>query len=239
MEKNNQKALGFLLILFLTMTYKEMVWDPYFVAPKATTVAEPNANVTSANVTGAAAPNTTAPSPTTTTANSTGAVQNPNQLSAALNTSQVAQAPRATSPSDAEIEAAGFAILENDAVYLKISHLGGRIYQFQLKKFFKNRDKDSPIFDIVSHIDSQPLPFGVNTGGENDSWVTYKNISTAREGILLTGVLPDGRGITKQIGVTDKNYLIDLKVELSAPPANGSKMEVEWSRYLAKNRKIF
>ena len=249
--QTNQKLLGFLLILFLTMTYKDMVWDPYFVGAKP---AEQQNRAVSAN-------GTTTPAVTPLSSNAVAPTSGvPTQVGPAqVSSTQVGSGIGSASnqagvPSDAELHSAGFATLESENISLKVSLLGGRVSQFKLKNFLAHHDKESPVLDIVSHVENQPLPLGVVSGAQNDLWVTYRNISTSPRELVLEGQLIDGRTIQKRIALTDKRYLLDLGVVLSAPPAGGEQpkaqtiggqsiqaqnIEVQWNRFLAKESADF
>ena len=226
-SNNNQKALGFLLILFLSVTYKDMVLDPYLKSRNPESSVASSVNQTAASVNQISAP----------------AVQSAQvQTLPAGNFPSVGQASIAATtafPTDSQIDQAGFVIFENDTVFLRVSLLGGRVREFRLKKYLERNSKDSPLYNIISHIDSQPLPLGVTTGAENDAWVLYAKEDLAPNKINLVGQLHDGRKITKSLELTPKNYLLDVAVTLSAAPKDGARMTLEWTNFFAKDSAAF
>jgi YidC/Oxa1 family membrane protein insertase len=214
-SNNNQKALGFLLILFLSVTYKDMVLDPYLrsknalpgavnPAPVNTQATQPAANPTSAQQ---AVPNLTIVKP-----------GEQNQF-----------------PSDLQIDEAGYIELQNEELYARVSLLGGRIRELRLKKFKDQNTKESLSYNIVSHIDLQPLPLGVKSGDQRDTWVKYTSTEVGPNAFSLIGKLPDGRTVTKNLALSPKGYAFDFSVDLSQPAKNGERVEVEWNRFLAKD----
>jgi len=217
-SNNNQKALGFLLILFLSVTYKDLVLDPYLKSRNPAveaTLPSPETQI-------GKPPVQSTPSQVVPTGNQT--IVAPTSIQNA-----------APFPMDAQIEQAGFVEFENEYVFVRVSLLGGRIREFRLKKYLERNSKDSPTYNIISHIDSQPLPLGVTTGDQNDAWVLYSKEDLSANKINLRGQLPDGRGITKLLELTKQNYLLDILVTLSSAPKDGSRMTLEWNHFLAKD----
>jgi len=222
-SNNNQKALGFLLILFLSVTYKDMVLDPYLKSRNSE-----NLSNTQAPFSQTGAPNQ---------------VQTISGSSISAQSSAVVGQPGAVAssgfPTDSQIEEAGFVVFENDLVFLRVSLLGGRVRELRLKKFLERNTKDSAAYNIISHIDSQPLPLGITSGTQNDVWVRYAKEDLAANKISLRGEFSDGRGITKVLELTSQNYLLDVAVLLSAPAKDGSRLSLEWNKFLAKESDDF
>jgi YidC/Oxa1 family membrane protein insertase len=228
MENNSQKAIGFIFILFLTMTYKDMVWDPYFL------------------------PSTKSSSQTATASNCPpceGSKQVPVATSAAATTLQPQQTTatgaslttpsKSAYPTDSQITSAGLITLTSKEATAQISKLGGRISEYRLVRYAESLAKDSPQLNLVEHSETNPLPLGVYSGPVNDTWVEYRVESQTPASVLLTGTLPDGRTIKKNIGFSQQEYLLAVSVELSAPPANGAKLELEWSRLIPQDSEKF
>jgi len=227
MEKNNQKAIGFIFLLFITMTYKELVWDPYFIA---------NQHAVQQAATGAATGAGTQqtqqnPLPVLTNA--------PAQTLVPPSQSVAQQSVPNAFPTDEQIQAAGVLTLENEALLIKISLLGGRVTEYRLKKYAETLTPGSLKLNLIDHSQGQPLPLGVYSGAAGDAWVTYQNVSTNPADIRLAGILPDGRQIAKQIQLTPKSYLLKVDIGVSAPPVDGAPLVLEWSRYLPKDSSSF
>lgn len=215
MENNNQKAIGFLFILFLTMTYKEMVWDPYFLGPNGL------------QNQGTVAPSTDVTSPTVASPSIPLAVPTQQQFA------NLTPAPKKLEiPTDAQVIEKGLVTLENSAVQIQISKLGGRIVEYRLKNYRDNIEKTSLPLNLVDHTDSSPLPLGVYSGAESDTWVEYESVEADSSEVKLAGALSDGRKISKKIRLSENEYLASVSVTLSAPPADGSRLQLEWSRLI-------
>jgi len=233
MENNTQKAIGFIWILFLTMTYKDMVWDPYFLPNTAAPLAVPTAATTAkecAPCAGTPAVGTTASViPTTPSLTPTGAVAAKAKETPAL--SEI--------PTDAQIDSAGLVLLESSHATLKVSKLGGRISDYRLKAYAENTQKDSPRLNLVEHSEGSPLPLGVISGDVSDLWTTYSVVSESPTAIELSGALPDGRTISKKIAITERDYLLSVQIKLSGQPKDGKKLELEWTRLIPKDSEKF
>jgi YidC/Oxa1 family membrane protein insertase len=222
MENNSQKAIGFLFILFLTMTYKEMVWDPYFLAPVNEAARQQEACPSSCP------PCDTIPS-TTPQTGTTAAPQVVKQT-----------APKRSGfPTDQQLSDSGLLVLENGSVKVRLTQLGGRIFEFSLSSYAEHLGPDSPRLNLVEHTEGSPLPLGVYSGKAEDTWVNYSVEENSAQRVVLAGVLEDGRTIRKTIALTDKSYLLDINVELSAPPADGARLELEWARLIPKDSPKF
>lgn len=232
MEKEQHyKVIGFLFLLFLFFTYKEMLLDPYLGISKQHGI------TTTGQIT--AATSTTNPKQSFSVP---GAVAAPG-----TNTSAAPLSPETKLPSDAQILSGGEITAENGVLRLNISLLGGRLRELRLLDYAERLAKDSQPLNIVDHIEHAPLPLGIYSGSVDDSLVQYKtqaqqNVRTSAgvdQSIVLEGQLPDGRSIKKTIILQDKNYLIGVNVELGSAPSDGSQMELEWSRIIPKESENF
>lgn len=101
-------------------------------------------------------------------------------------------------------------------------------------------------------MEHAPYPLGVYSGGVDDSRTLYTAQVTPDSlrpvgdapvrisgdqsvSVVLQGSLPDGRGVTKTLTFLGNGYFVDIDVRLSAPPADSSRLGVEWTRLLGKD----
>ena len=166
-------------------------------------------------------------------------------------------------PTDGQIKEAGEVIVETARVKARISLLGGRVTEYLLKDHAAALGKDQPRLNMVEHVDHAPYPGGVYSGGYDDAWTTYRlrssqNVFKSQNGVLsedsalisrvageassaviLEGELPDGRTISKTLTLYGEGYFVDLAVNLSASPADNSRLAVEWTKLVAKDSPSF
>ena len=152
-------------------------------------------------------------------------------------------------PTDEEIRAKGLIEINSQSLVLKLSHLGARIVEADLKKFRDTLGEDSKIYNLVEHTIGAPFPLGVYASGFNDSWVSYQILSTKnlqKEGnaylvkdsseddasIVLRGQFPDGREVSKIISLSPKGYLLDVSVVFSSVSQDPRPFELEWTNYV-------
>ncbi len=225
-QLQQQKGLAIIFCLFLLYMWKESVYDQYF---------EPQP---------AARPAQTAPAaPTSDTQSFEEPAVAPDAPSADSTAAVIAKP--GSYPSDKQLEEAGVLPLTTEAFTAKISLLGGRLLELRLNDFKAEVSKDSPQLSMVQHLEHAPLPLGVYNGAVNDSLVQYSVAGASadpiallgqdKRDIVLTGSLPDGRTITKQLTFYGKGYFIDSNVKVSAPSPDRAPVLVEWTELLAKD----
>lgn len=221
---DHAKILSLLLIFCMLIMYKTAVWDRYFNKDKIATTGTENKSQqpTSTPVVGAAASNAAAPAITHT-----------------------------GYPSDSEVASAGDVSVFTNRLQLKVSLLGARLTEVLLNEYKETKAPDSPAFELIKHAEFMPYPLGVYAGGLDDSRVQYQVASVSKSAasrvnhdqlfevgngekfdLTLTGKLSDGRTITKKYHFTGDDYRVDLDVELSAPNADKSPLELEWTKYV-------
>ncbi|MCB0346430.1 MAG: membrane protein insertase YidC [Bdellovibrionales bacterium] len=234
-HNNHRKAFALFAVLILAVLYKQSVWDPFFLPQQ-----QRGTQATS----GENAAQTPAAPATMQTAQMQA---QPAQPTSSSDTAANAEDQSANGmPTDAAIERGGFITLATDDLVLNISLLGGRISEYLLVNYLEKQGDDQSMFNLVSHQEPEPLPLGVYTGGVDDSFVQYSivgdnlgeslRISGSEQAeIVLSGLLPDGRTITKAIGISGKGYLVDVAVTLSAPAADGSRLQLEWTKLITKD----
>lgn len=235
-QNNHRKAFALFAVLILAILYKQSVWDPFFLPSRTRTPAVSEQSTQTASVP-ASAPATSGSSPTSQSASI--------ETSAEPGAPVVGAAANSGMPTDAAIERGGFITLATDDIVLRISLLGGRISEYLMVNYFESLSDSANMLNLVHHQEPEPLPLGVYSGGVNDAFVQYSivgdnlNEVVTIEGdeqaqIVLSGLLPDGRTITKAISVSGQGYMVDVQVELSAPAADGSKLQVEWTKLISE-----
>lgn len=149
-------------------------------------------------------------------------------------------------PTPAEINAAASTLVENTELRIQITHLGARVKKLQLRQY-KLHVAGEEVVDLVSPADNSVLPLGIVAAGIDDAYVNY-TLSAVTEGasknsgafqipangelqLQFKGDLPNGSGIQKTYIFRSGSYLFDLKVNLTAPTADGSRVALEWASY--------
>lgn len=228
--EDRRTALALFFCIVFIMLYSEMFISP-LTRQAAQTASLPQAQTTNA------APQAQAPVP---------AVSNPQPPSAVA----LPQSSPSGHPNRADIAAAGELTVESSSVSLRISRLGGRITHYFLRHY-KQHLNSADLVDLVSVPDGGALPLGVYIGSNlNDDRVVYTLASqnggqqTAPDTLTvpvggeltltLSGSLPNGTGIQKILKLRPDSYMFDVEVHLTQPPADGSSIWLEWSRFLSE-----
>ena len=252
--------MAVLLILFLLFMYKQMVWDPYFhhtlqgpaAAPTASSapqpaVQDPYAEPAADRFAEAGhtdEPHTPSASPAVVSSGSPSPV------------AVLAPPPAANGqyPSESEVGAA-LTTIETTRLRVSVSALGGRITELLLRDYAAAIGPDAPRLNLVEHAEHAPYPLGVYSGRVDDSHTLY-TVSVTPQGtrapntpveigvgesgsVVLTGQLPDGRAVTKTISFSGSGYFVDVTVDVGAPPADSSRLGVEWTRLVGKDSPSF
>jgi YidC/Oxa1 family membrane protein insertase len=234
-SQQEQRSFGILVLFIMMMTYWATVWTPYFNPVQVVEVKEGQASTPAAQ----SAPLTPTPQ----------VVSTPSQ--------PLAQAEVATPsqlPSDAQLGASeNVAKVETERYHATLSLLGGRLLALQLRDYQTHLGDGAAELDLISHLEQSPLPLGVYSGGVDDTWVKYalqapvpaaneREFTVAAGSSLplqLTGRLPDGRVITKTITFFGGDYFVDVAVNVSAPPLDGSRLELEWTKLIPAESESF
>lgn len=232
-DDQQRRILAFILCFALLILYKQFVFDPYFTQDAS-------------KFQNTAAPATQPPAPFQDPAANSQIAQTPSTTLPSAPPVELPAAPSTGYPSDSKLDEAGTYVIESPELRLEISRLGGRLRNVYLRHYREAVAKDSPPYNLVDHFELAPLPLGVYSGGESDAWVQYEVIEPAGLGvhstvvissdtrIVLRGELPDGRTLTKTLLLPAQGYLLDYRVETSAPAADGTRLELEWTRFLAE-----
>jgi YidC/Oxa1 family membrane protein insertase len=155
-------------------------------------------------------------------------------------------------PSDAAIRDAHDLVVETDNLRVKVSLLGGRLISYELKNYRQDIAPHTPPLNLVDHVEGAPLPLGVYSGDVSDAWTNYRivsgadpinnlgesnvSVSTGDQRVIeLEGTLPDGRSVRKSLTFYGDGFFVDVKVGLSAPPADSSRLEVAWTKLIASD----
>ena len=267
--ENQRKALAFFALLFLFFVYKTLIYDPYFLGnpqqgsqpPSSQQVGQqgdqqaaqgPSAQTTSAVTEGsstntAASPQSSIPAPSAEARLQT----SPSGLPKDVPARGVSGAPALDRyPTDGEIQAKGVVQIETDKFIARISRLGGRVTDFQLKEHKHDLEKGALPLNLVDHVDGAPFPMGVYSGAASDTWGIYDiqsqtPLTTSADGIptlritgqeravlTLRGALSDGRMSTKVFTLLGDSYLFDASVVLSAPAPDASRLEISWTKLI-------
>ena len=172
----------------------------------------------------------------------------PDQVPANTN-NQAADQPKTSyiqaSPSDAEIDQAGYIRVETDRFFILISKLGGRIKSFELKGIRSEINKDSLPYQMVDHVEYAPLPLGVYKDGESDERTLYfsstEKVIIAREQsteVVLVGALKNGVKIEKKLIFKGDSPVINLSYSINKSGYDkGGSAEVEWTRVISPKSK--
>lgn len=238
-RENQRKTIAVMICLFVGFMYFETVWKPYFYGPinVAPQGATPN---TSASPTPSASPSDPAEQFVESSA-PIAESENPDSGTASLQQAVPSKTPSGY-PSDARVEKAGSIRVITQDLELSISKLGGRITKALLLAYPESSSVPDVSLDMVHHTEHAPYPLGVYSGGINDAWTEYEVVSglsgleldlrgtTAPQRLELQGSLPDGRAITKHLTFSPEGYVVDVKVSVSAPDSNESRIALEWAR---------
>ncbi|MCB9030506.1 MAG: membrane protein insertase YidC [Deltaproteobacteria bacterium] len=224
--EDRRTAYAILICIIIVMLYTEVYLAPYTRQPlqqaPAATQTQQVANNQGTSLTQQSVENTTS-SPTVVTPKREGV------------------------PTPADINAAEKFIVETKTIKATFVSLGARIESFELKTHRKELKGDQN-YEMVSHIENTALPLGVYSGDVNDNFTNYKlesiegltqqgnvlRIASDKASLTFVGNLSDGREIRKTLTFYPDNYLFDLKVALSAPSKDGSRLWVEWSYFEPK-----
>ena len=244
MDKNQTKAIGFVFLLFLMLTYKQMVWDPYFKGKSGEAPASPTPAASSSS--SAAAPSGTPDYSVPPV--SAAAKPETSQVSPAAPAAAPSAAPKESRyPSDGELQAGGELSVKTGLFAAKFSLLGGRMTSFELGRYDKTLTPGGGRVNLVEHIEGAPYPLGVYSGPESDAWVNYQLVSATvakgSDGVYsvddgsdaifqLQGTLADGRTIKKRLAVNGAKYFVDVLIELGAPAPDQSRLELEWTKLI-------
>jgi len=262
---DNQKYFALFLCLFLVVVYKTTVLDPYLSGRPLGQQSAPISPSQVDTLPPAQTAPSDAHSPNLVEENrqSQNTSQKPSvsQPATGVRTDSSTQPQTATTrqtqyPTDGQIKAAGEIVVDTNLLRTRISLLGGRITEVLLKHYLVGIEPHSPPLNLVEHSEQTAFPLGIYSGPSDDTWVQYRQVSNPtpeaekldgakhfvladeeEQDIELVGELPDGRSIKKVLKFRANNYLAQLQVSVSAPPPDHSRLEVEWSRFVAKNGK--
>ena len=248
-EQNSKqrKATAFLFIFFLLFLYKEMIWDAYFhpnTGQQNQGPAQKDPNLTPQSTAAPAAtamPAWSQPTGTPAPGGAASTSAGPAGAASAFNQDQN------LFPTDQQLKEGGLVEIETSTQIATVTRTGGRLKHLRLKEYKTAIDPASPLLDLVEHVETAPLPFGIYTGTVNDGWVNYTVASVdggsgsgdryqVKPGekltLVLTGTLPDQRGITKKINFSGDGYIVGVDVALAAPAADKSRLEFEWTKLI-------
>jgi YidC/Oxa1 family membrane protein insertase len=137
--------------------------------------------------------------------------------------------PAATQPPDSPREGSPI-VVDTDLFHVTIDSLGGRLREFQLKRYKATVDEHSPDLDLVSLHNGVVLPLTLEIKGKgSDSDTQYVSDKTSLSlrdgetgGIQLEGALSDGSRIRKIFSFDGSSYLFELSVEQLGTPPHGA-----------------
>jgi YidC/Oxa1 family membrane protein insertase len=213
-QQLQQKAIWLIFCVFLAISYKEMVWDKYVKRAPLNPALE-NSSVTN-------------PSPSSNSTRSVESTETTARINLAKNNSNL------KTPTDLELKKSGSIEIITKKLKASISLLGGRFTSLELNDYRAQVEHNSPLLNLVEHIDGYAYPLGAVNGEIDDRNVLYSADASSSLAVKLKGKLEDGREIVKSINFNEDSYFIDVNIALSATDANRSAIELEWSRDLPK-----
>ncbi|RMG41052.1 MAG: membrane protein insertase YidC [Candidatus Dadabacteria bacterium] len=150
-------------------------------------------------------------------------------------------------PTIAELNKSPVITVKTELVTARIAQLGGRIIEYRLNNYAATLGSKER-YNLVKYKEGGLTPLAVYSGGLSDDFVNYRitgataNLLTkdgtyqlrgSKELVLkLSGTFPDGRSVTKTFHFRPNSYLFDVTVDFSAPPADGSRIWLEWAEYI-------
>ncbi len=243
--EDKRTAIAILLIIMIVMLYSETVLAPS-MRPGATS------SSTETSASREAAPKSEPINSATLPKTSTTLSASQNIAPAPIgNTAGITSAPKTElPPTPAELAAAGVTTIETPLYIASLTHLGGRLTSLRLKNH-KAVFAGDDLLDLVSSAEGGVLPLGVYSGQRSDLRTEYQiaNIEPAGASnnrgelhvepgkeinITLRGTLPDESTISKTIRFHADTYLLNITVALDSPAEDGTKVWLEWSRFLPK-----
>ena len=233
--EDRRTAIAVLVSIILIMTYSE-----FFITP----ITRPAASTATVAAT----------APVQSSVGTTAATQAPAATSTTATTSPIkgkaAEVP-STPPTPADYNAASSVTVETDSYIAKINLLGGRISEFKLKGYTPALDSKT-LLDLVTVGENQAFPLRVLSSAYNDDYVKYKisgltpgfdagknsyQVAGPQELFLnLTGTFPNGSQIEKKLTFSGASEVFNVGVQLSAPPADGAPLWLEWSELIDPSR---
>lgn len=239
---NSKKALGLLMFVILFFIYKQTVWDPFFYGSKKTAPDNSASNSEGTAIDGA----------------SHDAVQSSVEANVGSTQGTKIEPGKAVGefPSDAEILANGILQVETETISAKIALLGARIIEYRLKQYLEKNVQGGDPLNLVSHVDSLPYPLGIDVGNITDARVNYQLVGEANDKfslragqsqeLLLEGILPDGRKLTKRLNFHGSGYVTEVRIflangatspETASAASIGQSLSVSWTKFITEKNK--
>ena len=236
-EPNHQKGVALLFVLLLVFMYKASVWDVYFQGSGAQQPAVSNQQSAGSGERVAESREQVAG-----TGSGNQQVAASSQQSAIGSQQSAGGAELTAEPSDAQIQTAGLISVSTKTLSTKISLLGGRMTELRLNQYAETLEPESSKLNLIAHLEQKPYPLGVYSGRVDDSRVLYRSsvsqtldASTQQKALTLSGKLSDGRSIRKTFSFSPEGFVVDFNIELSSAPADSSRFEVEWSKFVPED----
>lgn len=150
-------------------------------------------------------------------------------------------------PTPQELGNAGSIRIRTTLATYTITNLGGRFQGIHLNNYRLTVGSEEPL-NLVSALDNEPLPGGIVLGQLSDAMTTYSIAGSSQPpladertfevapgtelSIQLNGTLPNGTTVQKRFLFSADSYLFSLSAALSAPAMDGSRLWLEWPRFV-------